>query len=165
LSFISVLPVSVSTAPWDGWGLSRKAAVALCILLSVALLAVFLFQDSLFGFLRPSQPPDFGLSASPASLSLQGWVGSSAEATITVSSTGGFSSEVWLNVSASTGFLGVLFTIDPPSVTPPAGGAAQARVTLTVYSGVTRRTHFIDVTGRSDERGLRHTIRVFVTVE
>jgi len=145
--------------------LPKRAVAVMAVTVSIILLILFFSQDSIFGFLTPAAPPDFGISASPSSLSLLGLAGSSVSTTVTVRSIRGFSSEVSLNVTPSTGFFGITFTFNPDRVTPPADGQAESTLTITVDAGVPSKVYFIDVTGRSDEPSRRHTVRIQVIVE
>ena len=89
--------------------------------------------------------PDFSVSCSPSSLSVQ--QGATGASTCTVTSTNGFASAVGLSCTglpsgASCGF-------NPASVTPPANGSANSALTLTVSSSTVPGTYPFQVRGTS----------------
>ena len=80
----------------------------------------------------PTSSPDFSLSCSPSSLSVQ--QGNSGTSTCTVTSTGGFSSPVSLSCGSLPA--GVTCAYNPGSVTPPANGSASSSLTVSVAGSV-----------------------------
>ncbi len=89
--------------------------------------------------------PDFTVSCSPSSLSVQ--QGANGASTCTVTSTNGFASAVSL---ACTGLpSGASCSFSPPSVTPPANGSANSALTLTVSAATTPGTYPVQVQGTS----------------
>jgi len=102
------------------------------------------------GLLSTSNTPGFGLTASPASLSLL--QGSSATSTITSTVTNGFDSGVSLSATGQP--KGVSVTFGPTSIT----GAGTSTMTITVGSSTVTGTYLIRVQGTSG------TISEIVTV-
>lgn len=89
--------------------------------------------------------PDFGVSITPASLSVA--QGNSGGATVTVSSLSGFTSAVNLSVSGLPS--GVSATFAPASVTPAANGSASSTLTLTAASTAATGSAAVTITGVS----------------
>jgi len=102
--------------------------------------------------------PDFSLSASPSSVTVQ--QGNSASSTITATSLNGFNSPIELTVAGQPS--GVTATLDPTSVTPPADGSADSTLTIQVGSSATPGTYTLTVTGMT--RLLDHSIIITLTV-
>jgi uncharacterized membrane protein len=90
--------------------------------------------------------PDFDISASPTSLTIQ--QGDSDSSTITITSLNGFSASVDLTVTSSP-ITGVTTTLDPTQVTPPADGSATSTLTVQVDESATTGTYTLTVTGTS----------------
>lgn len=106
------------------------------------------------------QPPDFGLSANPTSLSfLQG---SSATSTITVSSQNGFTGTVSLSAMSSPSALTT--SLKPSSFTVSPGTPQTS--TLSVNSTITTPTgpYTITITGTNGTAGPSHTTNISVTI-
>jgi trimeric autotransporter adhesin len=80
----------------------------------------------------PTSSPDFTLSCSPASLTVQ--QGNNGTSTCTVTSTGGFSSPVTLSCAGLPS--GVSCAYNPGSVTPPANGSVNSTLTVSVGGSV-----------------------------
>ena len=89
--------------------------------------------------------PDFSISASPTSLTIQ--QGSSGSSTVTVTSINGFNQPVQLSVSGAPS--GVTATVSPSQVTPPAGGTATSTLTVSVGTAATPGSYTLTVTGTS----------------
>ena len=106
-----------------------------------------------------SRVPDFSLTSSPDTLTVQ--IGSSNSATITVHSHMGFASDVSLSVSNAPA--GVTIVLDPVLVTLPSDG--QANSTMTVNAGLSaqERTTTLYVTGKSGD--LSHSCSISLTVQ
>lgn len=92
-----------------------------------------------------SAVPDFSVSCSPASLTVQR--GGSAATTCTVASSGGFSSAVSLSCASLPA--GVTCTPSPNPVTPPANGNVNSSVTFAANSSATLGTVTVQVNGTS----------------
>ena len=90
-----------------------------------------------------STPPDFCLSASPSSLTIQ--QGSSGSSTLTVTSLNGFNSPVNLTLSGCP--TGSNCTLSSTPVTPPSGGSATSTLTVNVGSTTVASTYSLTVTG------------------
>jgi hypothetical protein len=101
----------------------------------------------------PGAMPDFSIDLSPTSVSVI--EGSSATATITVTSLYGFTSAVtlsasWVGTPPPNVYLDYPgFQIDNPSVTPPPDGTARTTLTVTPASGVYAGIFTLSVTGTS----------------
>jgi hypothetical protein len=107
-----------------------------------------------------STPPDFCLSASPSSLTIQ--QGSSGSSTLTVTSLNGFNSPVNLTLSGCpTDSACILSSI---SVTPPSGGSATSKLTVNVVSTTEASTYSLTVTGTSGPSTRSTTVRFTVPV-
>ena len=107
------------------------------------------------------QPPDFGLSANPTSLSfLQG---SSATSTITVTGQNRFNGTISLSASVSPS--GPSTTLKPPSVTISSTNPQQTS-TLSINSTISNPTgtYTITVTGTNGTLGPSHMTSISVTV-
>jgi len=105
-----------------------------------------------------SATPDFGLSASPTSLSVN--QGASVGDTITATSINGFAGAVNLSVSGLPS--GVTATFAPTSVSPPANGSASSTLTLTASSTAATGSATVTVTGSNGT--LTHSATVTLAV-
>ncbi|MEM3527301.1 MAG: CFI-box-CTERM domain-containing protein [Candidatus Bathyarchaeia archaeon] len=103
--------------------------------------------------------PDFLLTVTPSSATVRN--GSSTTFTLTVISINSFSSPVDLTVEIPTAAQAT-GSINPPSVTPPAGGSATATLTVTTYATAPAGSGTITVTGRSG--GVIHTATATLTI-
>src|SRR5438132_173601 len=92
----------------------------------------------------PSATPNFSISASPSSLSLN--TGSSGKYTINIKSVNSYSSSVSLSLT-SPSIAGVTATFNPTSVTPPAGGTVTSTLTISVASTAPPGTYQLKITG------------------
>jgi hypothetical protein len=99
----------------------------------------------------PPPAPDFSISASPASLTIQ--QGSSGTSTITITSINGFNQPVQLSVSGVPS--GVTATLSPQQVTPPAGGSIISTLTVSVGTTATPGSYTLTVTGTNGTRTQR----------
>jgi len=93
----------------------------------------------------PLLVPDFSISASPTSLTIQ--QGSSGSSAITITSINGFNQPVQLSVSGAPS--GVTATLSPSQVTPPAGGSTTSTLTVSVGTSATTGSYPLTVTGTS----------------
>jgi len=87
--------------------------------------------------------PDFSISASPDSFTIQ--QGSSATSVITVTSIGFFNQPIQLSVSSVPS--GVTATLNPEEVTPPAGGTATSTLTVSADTTATPGSYTLTITG------------------
>jgi len=101
-------------------------------------------------------PPNFSLSASPASVSVA--QGNSGKSTITSTVTGGFNSAISLSPSGQPS--GVTVGFNPTSIT----GAGTSTMTMTVGSSTATGTYIITVTGTSGSTTNTTTVSLTVTV-
>jgi pseudomonalisin len=100
--------------------------------------------------------PDFGISASPTSLSKA--QGTSGTSTITTAGTGGFSSAIALTASGAP--TGTTVSFSPTSIAAPGNGSST--MTVTVGSTTAAGTYTITVTGTGGSK--THTATVTLTV-
>ncbi len=107
----------------------------------------------------PPTNPDFGVAASPSSVSVQ--QGASANTTITVTSTNSFNSAVSLSASGLPS--GVTASFSPSSVTPPANGSATSTLTFTASATASTGTFSVTVTGTSGSTSHSATVSLTVT--
>jgi hypothetical protein len=115
-------------------------------------------DDLVFAVGGGGPTPDFGISASPSSLSIaQGGAGNS---TVTVTSLNGFSSAVGLSCTGLPS--GVSCGFAPSSVTPPSGGSANSTLTVSVGSGTATGSYSFSVVGTSG--ALSHSTPISLTV-
>jgi hypothetical protein len=98
--------------------------------------------------LEVTTAPDFSLSVSPTSLTIQR--GQSGTATVTVASIDGFSQPVTLGVEDVDP--NITITFDPPTVTPPPDGSTTSTLKVTVGPNAPIGTHSIPIRGTSDEK-------------
>jgi len=132
-TFTSTFAISTSTTTptgtfyitivGSGGGLTRTATYALTVI--------------------PLLVPEFSITASPTSLTIQ--QGSSGSSTITITSINGFNQPVQLSVSGAPS--GVTATMSPSQVTPPAGGTATSTLTVSVATTATPGSYTLTVTG------------------
>jgi kumamolisin len=101
-------------------------------------------------------PPDFNISASPASVSVA--LGTSGKSTVMTTVSGGFNSVV--NLSASGQPTGVTVTFSPASIGAPGSGASM--MTIAVASTVAPGSYTITAAGTGG--GVTHTATVLLTV-
>ena len=87
--------------------------------------------------------PDFSLSTSPSSVSVN--PGASVTSTVTVTSLNGFNAAVALSASGLPS--GVTASFSPTSVTPASGGSATSTLTLTASTSAAAGTTGVTVSG------------------
>jgi hypothetical protein len=90
-----------------------------------------------------SATPDFSISCSPSSLSVN--QGGNTTTTCTVSSSNGFSSAV--SLSCTNPSSGVSCSFSPASVTPPANGNASSTLTISATAAAATGTFSLNVQG------------------
>ena len=101
-------------------------------------------------------PPDFTISASPSSLSVQ--QGNQGTSTITTTISGGFNSSIALSYSGAPSGTTVSFNPNPI----PSPGNGSSTMTITVGSTTPTGTYPITVTGNGG--GIQHNATVTLTV-
>ena len=103
--------------------------------------------------------PDFNISATPSSLTIQ--QGSSGSAQVNIDSLGGFNSPVTLTISSGCPTTsGITCTLSANSVTPPANGSSA--VTLSISTTTNTGSYTVNVTGTSGS--ITHTTSLNLTV-
>ena|GEM_PF-4434029 len=110
---------------------------------------IFYTQDCLVGLSELSctdgiGSPDFALSSSPSTFVLA--PGGSETSTITVTSLFGFSAPVALSASSP---VGIIASIAPTPVTPPADSSATSTLTIDIDPTITDGTYILTVKGTS----------------
>jgi uncharacterized membrane protein len=108
--------------------------------------------------LTVNPPPDFSISASPSSLTIN--QGSNGTSNITITSLNGFNSATTLSASGLPS--GVTATFSPNAVTPPANASANSTLTLTASSTATTGTTTVTITGTAGSRV--HSTTISLTV-
>src|SRR6059036_1503313 len=109
-----------------------------------------------FGRISPPNPPNFSVSASPASLATKS--GTAGTSTVTVTSLFGFSGTVSLSASVSPTDLTA--TLSPTSLSVSSGGTATS--TLTV-SSATVGSYIVTIVGTSSSLSHSAFVNVVVT--
>jgi PKD repeat protein len=110
------------------------------------------------GYFSNVAQPDFELTASPSSLTIQ--QGSSDTSTITVTSLNGFAEPVDLTVSGEP--TGVTATLDPQQVTPPPDGSETSTLTVSVDVTAAPGNYILTVTGTSGS--LIHSVDISLEI-
>src|SRR5437879_465912 len=113
--------------------------------------------------LPPPPPPDFGISATPASLSIH--IGSSGTSTITLTSLNGFPGTIGLSTSNACSGLCLVYptaSLNPTSVTLTSGGTGVSTLTVATSVLTTPGTYTITITATSGS--ITHTVTVTVQV-
>src|SRR5208337_396970 len=108
------------------------------------------------GVTQVSGPPNFTISASPPSLTIQ--QGNQGTSTITTTVSGGFNSAVSLSASGVPS--GTTVSFNPPTI--PAPGSGSSTMTITVGTSTPLGTYPITVTGNGG--GLQQSTTVSLTV-
>jgi fibronectin type 3 domain-containing protein len=111
----------------------------------------------------PPPPPNFGISASPVSLSIH--IGSSGTSTITLTSLNGFAGTISLSTSIACSGVCVVYptaSLNPTSVTLSAGGTGASTLTVSTSVLTTPGTYTVTITATSGS--ITHTVTVTVQV-
>ena len=111
----------------------------------------------------PPPPPDFGISASPASLSIH--IVSSGTSTITLTSLNGYAGTIGLSTSIACSGLCLVYptaSLNPTSVTLSSGGTGLSTLTVSTSVLTTPGTYTITITATSGS--ITHTMTVTVQV-
>ncbi len=102
-------------------------------------------DDLVFAVSSVAPPPDFTVSASPASVTIA--QGASGTSTATVGSLNGFSSAVGLSCTGLPA--GATCSFNPASVTPLPGGSAGSSLTVSVGASTATGVYSLSVVGSS----------------
>jgi lysozyme len=102
--------------------------------------------------------PDFSITASPTSLTIQ--QGNSDTSTITITSIGGFDQIVQLTVYRAPS--GVTATLNPEQVTPPPGGSTSSTLTVSVDPAATPGGYTFSVVGTNGT--LAHDVAISLEI-
>ena len=147
-----------SAAAWPNNNLSQQVTLAGTRLTVVVGTSKSTGDSTPIAFLGVSQvaPPNFTLSASPASLSIR--QGNQGTSTITTTISGGFNSSIALSASGVPSGTTVSFNPNPI----PAPGSGSSAMTITVGSSTPLGTYPITVTGNGG--GLQQNTTVTLTV-
>lgn len=117
-------------------------------------------EENFLGFIYGAAIPDFSITASPTSLTIQ--QGYSDTSVITMTSIGGFDQPVQLTVSVGPpGYPEITTTLDPEQVTPPPDGSTTSTLTVSVDTTAIPEGYYLNVTGTSGT--LTHS--VFISLE
>ena len=146
--------LSISVPSWTAVGLYSIAVTGTSGPLGVSQ-SVLVHSTQLT--LQVVSPKDFTIEVAPSNEDIQ--PGTSATATVTVTSFGGFSSSVQLTANAPSG---VSLSLSPNSITEMSGGAATATATISVSSSASSGTYPIVITGSSGE--LTHSTSFTIVV-
>ena len=115
-------------------------------------------DDLIFAVSSTAPAPEFSLSASPTSVSMN--QGASAASIISVGSINGYNSGTSLSVSGLP--TGLTASLSPVAVTPASGGSATSTLTVTASSSAAAGTYNVTVNGVSGS--LSHSVVVPATV-
>jgi len=144
------------------WGeyVSKKLAV---IGLSVAILAVYMWHDRIFGLLVIA-PPGFEISAATETIMLSRYEGSSNSTTVTIRSVNGFQGTVTIEVALESPFtIGVVEPNHPPNLTLAAYEQASFELTFFVRSTISPGTKLVDVTATDGKIEVSVTVTLIVS--
>ncbi|MGI0087311.1 MAG: fibronectin type III domain-containing protein [Nitrosotalea sp.] len=111
-------------------------------------------SNSLVPYLSPPPTPDFTISSSPSSLTIN--PGSSGSTTVTISQLNGFTDTVSLTASSGLGT-----SLTPTTI---SGGAGTSQLSITVPANTAGGTYQVTVTGTDTSSSLSHSTTVTVTV-
>ena len=126
---------------------------------------VFLCYEYMWGALAPRiepSAPDFEISASPKTVFLHSWEGSSNTTVITVKSVNGFSSKVTVRIGYAYLIGDVRLFLNSSEVTLPANGQAYCLLTLYTITPIHTGQYYVDVVGKAGN--MEHSVRITVVV-
>ncbi len=148
-----------SAAAWPGSNVSRQVTLSgtrLTVVVGTNQATGDMTPIAFLGVSQGSGSPNFTMSASPASLSIQ--QGNQGTSTITTSVSGGFNSAISLSASGVPSGTTVSFNPDPI----PAPGSGSSTMTITVGGSTPLGTYPITVTGSGG--GIQQNTTVTLTV-
>ncbi len=148
-----------SAAAWPGSNVSQQVTLTgtrLTVIVGTNQVTGDFTPIAFLGVAQVSGPPNFTMSSSPASLSIQ--QGNQGTSTITTTISGGFNSAISLSASGVPSGTTVSFNPNPI----PAPGAGSSTMTITVGGGTPVGTYPITVTGSGG--GIQQNTTVTVTV-
>jgi len=126
---------------------------------------VFLCYEYTWGVLAPRtgpSAPDFEISASPKTVFLHSWEGSSNKTVITVKSVNSFSSKVTVKIGYSYLIGDVRLFLNSSEVTPPASGQAYCLLTLYTITPIHPGQYYVDIVGKAGN--IEHSVRITIVV-
>ena len=148
-----------SAAAWPGSNVSQQVTLTgtrLTVVVGTNQVTGDLTPIAFLGVAQVSGSPNFTMSASPASLSIQ--QGNQGTSTITTTISGGFNSAIALSASGVPSGTTVSFNPNPI----PAPGAGSSTMTITVGGSTPVGTYPITVTGNGG--GIQQNTTVTLTV-
>ncbi len=148
-----------SAAAWPGSNLSQQVTLAstrLTVVVGTNKASGDYTTLAFLGVTQVSGSPNFAMSASPSSLSVQ--QGNQGTSTITTTISGGFNSSIALSASGMPS--GTTVSFNPQTI--PAPGSGSSTMTITVGSGTPVGTYPITVTGNGG--GIQQNATVTLTV-
>ncbi len=117
-------------------------------------------DDLVFAVSSSAPAPDFSVSASPTTVSMN--QGASASTNVTVASVNGFSAATSLTATGLP--TGLTAAFSPTPVTPLAGSTATSVLTLTASSAIAAGTYTVTVNGTSGSLSHGTPVNVTITV-
>jgi hypothetical protein len=107
-----------------------------------------------------SSTPNFTMSVSPSSLTVDD--GGSASNTLTITSVGGFSGNVYLSVNAFPSGISASSSAQPVNV--PKNGSAKATITWSATRHAPTGTYTIELIGDNSSGSIQNQVPVTLTV-
>src|SRR5271165_2497256 len=148
-----------SAAKWPASNVSQQVTLAgtrLTVVVGLSTSNGVITPLAFLGVAQASSSPNFAISASPASLSVQ--QGNQGTSTITTTTGGGFNSAITLSTSGVP--TGTTVSFNPNPI--PAPGSGNSTMTITVGASTVPGTYPITVTGSGG--GIQQNTTVTVTV-
>src|SRR5208337_747558 len=156
--FYDALGNKWSAAAWPASNVSQQVTLAgtrLTVVVGTNKASGDITPIAFLGVTQVSGTPNFTISASPASLSVQ--QGNQGTSTITTTVSGGFSSAISLSASGVPSGTSVSFNPNPI----PAPGSGSSTMTITVGASAPAGTYPITVTGNGG--GVQQNVTVTLT--
>jgi len=151
-------PVTEGSAVWSCTGWSGTGSVPSSGSGTSVTFTIMQTSSITWNWIVSPLVPDFLITASPASLTVQ--QDDSDSSTVSVTSTNGFNQLVQLSVSGAP--LGVTATLNPEQITPPPGGSVIATLTVSADYATTSGDYTLILTGTSGT--LTHNVDIILHV-